>query len=100
MSEVFARQDRVAEMIGRVAVRARQELEGWQTSGPPRDRIQLAYIGFEGDRYVILRDDDRTVLVFTPREWDAFIDGVNKGEFDMDTGILPIKEEVTDELAS
>jgi hypothetical protein len=49
---------------------------------------------------VVLRDDDRTVLVFTPCEWDAFIDGVNKGEFDMDEGILPIKEEVADELAS
>lgn len=103
MSEVLGRQKSVAEMMVRVAMLARQEIDGWQTHGPARDRLQHAFVGFEGERYTILRDDDRTVLVFTPREWDAFVDGVIKGEFDVEAGIRSIaenKEAVSDELAS
>jgi Domain of unknown function (DUF397) len=28
------------------------------------------------------RDPDGPVLTFTPAEWDAFLDGARKGEFD------------------
>jgi hypothetical protein len=32
------------------------------------------------------KDPDGPVLLYTPREWDAFLDGVKRGEFD---GFLP-----------
>jgi hypothetical protein len=82
----------VAELISRVAVLARQELAGWESHGPLGDRIQKAFVTHEGDRYTVIRDDDRTVLVFTSREWDAFADGVGKGEFDWDAGLSPYPE--------
>lgn len=29
------------------------------------------------------KDPDKTTLCFSPEEWQAFIDGVKKGEFDI-----------------
>jgi hypothetical protein len=41
-------------------------------------------VRFEGDRVPLRnsRDPDGPVLVFTGREWDAFVAGVKLGEFD------------------
>lgn len=103
MSAVFERQKSISELICKVAALGRQEVEGWVTHGPTQDRVQYAAVGLEGERYTILRDDDRTVLVFTPREWDAFVDGVTKGEFDMEAGVRAAIEDTegkSDELAS
>jgi hypothetical protein len=38
------------------------------------------------DGHVALRhskDPDGSVLIYTPREWDAFLKGVKDGEFDL-----------------
>lgn len=44
--------------------------------------VEVAYV----DGQVAVRDSknpDGAVLVFTPAEWDAFVDGAKKGEFDI-----------------
>jgi hypothetical protein len=33
------------------------------------------------------KDKDGPVLSYTPAEWDAFLDGVRKGEFDLPAGV-------------
>ena len=52
-------------------------------SGPWTDNcVEVAFI----DGTVAVRDSkDPTgpVLVFTPGEWDAFVDGAKEGEFDL-----------------
>jgi hypothetical protein len=90
-------EERVCNLIAAVAVLARQEVEGWITHGSAMDRIQRAAVEFEDRQYVLLRDDDRTVLVFTQEEWGAFKDGINKGEFDMEIGL---REMLDDERKS
>ena len=44
-------------------------------------------VRFVGDRVPLRnsRDPDGPVLVFTAREWDAFVAGVKLGEFDRPT---------------
>jgi len=45
--------------------------------------IEVAFV--EG--YIALRnsaDPDGAVLIYTPQEWDAFLDGVRNGEFSFD----------------
>lgn len=42
-------------------------------------------VAFVGDS-IVVRDSknlDGPVLVFTPSEWDAFVDGAKDGEFDV-----------------
>lgn len=87
MTEFDGREARVCDLVAMVAVLARQEVDGWITHGPVTDQMQYALIRFEGQRYALVRDNDRTVLVFTQGEWDAFKDGINKGEFDMEMGL-------------
>jgi hypothetical protein len=91
------RQHEIADLIKNVALVGRQELHGWRTHGPIGDRIQRAFVDFNHDRYTLVRDEDRAVLVFTPREWDAFVDGIDKGEFNEEAGIED--KEPEDELA-
>jgi hypothetical protein len=79
--------DKIAELIRTVALLSRQEIDGWRSHGPIGDRIQRGFVTYNGERYAIIRDDDRTVLVFTPREWNAFTDGVDKGEFNREAGL-------------
>jgi len=81
------RQHEIATLIKDVALLSRQELHGWLTHGPVGDRVQQAFVDFNHDRYAIVRDEDHAVLVFTPREWGAFVDGVSKGEFNREAGI-------------
>lgn len=42
-------------------------------------------VAFVGDAIVVRLSDvpDGPVLVFTPSEWDAFVDGAKDGEFDL-----------------
>lgn len=91
------RQHEIADLIKTVALLSRQELHGWMTHGPVGDRVQQAFVDFNHDRYAIVRDEDRAVLVFTPREWDAFVDGITKGEFNAEAGIE--EQEPNNELA-
>lgn len=45
-------------------------------------------VGFAGDGLVALRyadDPEGTILIYTPAEWDAFVEGVKGGEFDVET---------------
>lgn len=47
-------------------------------------------VGHKGgeEQVVLMRDAKRPegpVLVFTPAEWEAFVEGVKDGEFDLDT---------------
>lgn len=52
-------------------------------SGPWTDNcVEVAFIG----EAIVVRDSkqpDGGVLVFTPSEWDAFVDGAKDGEFDL-----------------
>ena len=45
--------------------------------------LEIGYAdnGMVGLRYV--NEPDGATLIYTPQEWDAFIDGVRKGEFDV-----------------
>ncbi len=52
-------------------------------SGPWTDNcVEVAFVG---DAIVVRdsKDVDGPVLVFTPSEWDAFVDGAKDGEFDV-----------------
>ncbi len=58
------------------------EWQAPQGSGDGR-RIEIAFVeGMIGMRDSA--DPDGPVLVFTPAEWDAFVGGVEDGEFDVD----------------
>jgi hypothetical protein len=52
-------------------------------SGPWTDNcVEVAFVG----EAILVRDSknaDGAVLVFTPSEWDAFVDGAKDGEFDL-----------------
>jgi hypothetical protein len=59
----------------------------WQKSsrsGPYSDNcVEIAFV----DGGVAMRDSkhpDGPVLLFTPAEWDAFVEGAKDGEFDVD----------------
>lgn len=44
-------------------------------------------IGFADNGLVALRyaeEPDGTILIYTPEEWDAFVEGVKDGEFDIE----------------
>ncbi len=52
-------------------------------SGPYTDNcVEVAFV----DSAIAVRDSTNpagAVLVFTPQEWDAFVDGAKDGEFDL-----------------
>jgi Domain of unknown function (DUF397) len=60
----------------------------WQRSGRGDGAIEVAFArtavaGY--DRWVLMRvagDPDQRVLVFDQHEWECFLDGARKGEFD------------------
>jgi hypothetical protein len=68
----------------------------WQHSGEGSGSIEIAFVrGTGGDDvrrvpeapadWVLMRmadDPDRRVLVFDRNEWECFLDGARKGEFD------------------
>jgi hypothetical protein len=60
----------------------------WQRSGSGEGAIEIAFIpgpaGLTGE-WVLMRvagDPAGRVLVYDRHEWDCFLDGVRKGEFD------------------
>jgi hypothetical protein len=62
----------------------------WQKSsrsGPFTDNcVEVAFVG----GIIAVRDSKNAngpALVFTPNEWDAFVDGAKDGEFDIQFGL-------------
>jgi Domain of unknown function (DUF397) len=57
----------------------------WQRSGVTSAAIEVAFVGGSGpDGWVLMRTPAQSglVLVFSQFEWECFLDGVKKGEFD------------------
>jgi hypothetical protein len=61
------------------------DAQAWQRSGEGRGAIELAFVDALEERWVLMRvagDPDGRVLVYSRFEWECFVDGVRKGEFD------------------
>jgi hypothetical protein len=61
--------------------------QAWQRSGAADDSgaIEVAFADALGERWVLMRvasDPGGRVLVYDLYEWECFVDGVRKGEFD------------------
>lgn len=57
----------------------------WQNSGAGDGTIEVAFADAQGERWVLMRvagDPAGRVLVYDRYEWECFVDGVRKGEFD------------------
>ena len=60
----------------------------WRRSGEGEGAIEIAFAGQPGgpaDEWVLMRlagDPTERVLVYDRHEWECFLDGVRKGEFD------------------
>jgi hypothetical protein len=57
----------------------------WRTSSFSQSDGECVQAAFLPDGCVALRhskDPDGSVLIYTPREWDAFVKGAKDGEFD------------------
>jgi hypothetical protein len=58
----------------------------WRKSSFSQDGGQCVQTAFLPDGSVALRhskDPDGSVLIYTPREWNAFLKGAKDGEFDL-----------------
>jgi hypothetical protein len=61
--------------------------QDWQRSGSGDGVIEVALVGAgpSGGDWVLMRvsgDDTGRVLVYDRHEWECFLDGVRRGEFD------------------
>jgi hypothetical protein len=60
--------------------------QDWQRSGAGDGAIEVALVGAgAATQWVLMRvcgDDAGRVLVYDRHEWDCFLDGVRRGEFD------------------
>ena len=57
----------------------------WRGPGEGPGAIQVALVAAHGADWVLLRsqqDADGLISVFTSFEWECFLDGAKKGEFD------------------
>jgi hypothetical protein len=59
----------------------------WQRSGGGKGSIEIAFVAdpAQPGGWVLMRvagDPDQRVLVYDQHEWECFLDGVHKGEFD------------------
>jgi hypothetical protein len=57
----------------------------WRGSGPGAGTLEVAFAWVDGQEWVLMRvtgDPGGRVSVFSRFEWDCFLDGVRKGEFD------------------
>jgi hypothetical protein len=57
----------------------------WKRSGEGPGTVQVAFVSARGAVWVLLRSQgsaDGLVSVFTRFEWECFLDGAKKGEFD------------------
>ncbi|WP_205751988.1 DUF397 domain-containing protein [Cryptosporangium phraense] len=61
------------------------DAQEWQRSGSGRGSIEVAFVDALDEKWVLMRvsgDPDSRVLVYDKFEWECFVDGVRKGEFD------------------
>ncbi|MFG1925866.1 DUF397 domain-containing protein [Cryptosporangium sp. NPDC048952] len=61
------------------------DTQSWQRSGVGPGAIEIAFVDALDERWVLMRvagDPDGRVLVYSRFEWECFVDGVRKGEFD------------------
>ena len=61
------------------------DAQQWRRSGAESQAIEVAFVDALGEHWVLMRvsdDPERRVLVYNTDEWDAFLDGAKKGEFD------------------
>jgi len=59
--------------------------ESWLRSGDGPDAIEVAFVSALGQHWVLTRvagEPHGRVLVYNISEWEAFLDGAKKGEFD------------------
>jgi hypothetical protein len=59
--------------------------ESWLRSGDGADALEVAFVSALGRQWVLTRvagDPHGRVLVYNTSEWEAFLDGAKKGEFD------------------
>jgi hypothetical protein len=68
----------------------------WQRSGDGAGAIEVAFaqasLGASSQDWVLMRvaaDPDGRVLVFDRNEWECFLDGARKGEFDDAASLAP-----------
>ena len=57
----------------------------WKGSGEGPGTVQVAFVSVRGADWVLLRSQGNAsglVSVFTRFEWECFLDGAKKGEFD------------------
>jgi hypothetical protein len=57
----------------------------WRGPGGQLGAIQVAFVTARGADWVLLRvlgDDEGLISVFSHHEWECFLDGAKKGEFD------------------
>jgi hypothetical protein len=68
------------------------DAQTWERSGPGAGAIEVAFVhepALAGGDWVLMRvaaDPAGRVLVFDRHEWDCFLDGARKGEFDSTAG--------------
>ena len=63
------------------------ESQAWQRSGDDPGAVEIAYVHTapRGGEWVLMRvsgDPAGRILVYDRNEWECFLDGVKKGEFD------------------
>lgn len=61
------------------------DAQDWQRSGAGRGSIEVAFVAAIGEQWVLMRvagDPHGRILVYDHFEWECFVDGVQKGEFD------------------
>jgi hypothetical protein len=64
----------------------------WQRSGAGAGAIEVAFARASAENWVLMRvagDPDGRVLVFDRNEWECFLDGARKGEFDDAASLAP-----------
>jgi hypothetical protein len=64
----------------------------WQRSGDGAGAIEVAFARVSSEDWVLMRvaaDPDGRVLVFDRNEWECFLDGARKGEFDDAASLAP-----------
>ncbi len=57
----------------------------WKRSGAGDEAIEVAFADADGERWVLMRlagDPAVPVHVFNRHEWECFVDGAKRGEFD------------------
>jgi len=63
------------------------DAQAWQRSGDQDGAVEIAFVGAAacGTQWVLMRvagDPAARVLVYDRNEWECFLDGARKGEFD------------------